>query len=76
MTMEAGADVQQGGSTAVSETDTQQIATLAQVSFLDHVYSKLLETHLLARQMPVVIRTALVIMHVTGFIFKSSSVLA
>uniref|UniRef100_A0A8C1P4F8 cAMP responsive element binding protein 1a n=1 Tax=Cyprinus carpio TaxID=7962 RepID=A0A8C1P4F8_CYPCA len=32
MTMEAGADVQQGGSTAVSETDTQQIATLAQVS--------------------------------------------
>ncbi|XP_026059897.1 cyclic AMP-responsive element-binding protein 1a [Carassius auratus] len=32
MTMEAGADVQQGGDTAVSETDTQQIATLAQVS--------------------------------------------
>ncbi|XP_016298030.1 cyclic AMP-responsive element-binding protein 1-like isoform X1 [Sinocyclocheilus anshuiensis] len=32
MTMEAGADVQQGGGTAVSETDTQQIATLAQVS--------------------------------------------
>ncbi|XP_052456186.1 cyclic AMP-responsive element-binding protein 1 isoform X2 [Carassius gibelio] len=32
MTMEAGADVQQGGNTAVSETDTQQIATLAQVS--------------------------------------------
>uniref|UniRef100_A0A673HYZ8 Cyclic AMP-responsive element-binding protein 1-like n=1 Tax=Sinocyclocheilus rhinocerous TaxID=307959 RepID=A0A673HYZ8_9TELE len=31
MTMEAGADVQQGN-TAVSETDTQQIATLAQVS--------------------------------------------
>lgn len=30
--MEAGADVQQGGDTAVSETDTQQIATLAQVS--------------------------------------------
>lgn len=29
--MEAGADVQQGGDTAVSETDTQQIATLAQV---------------------------------------------
>ncbi|KAF4118657.1 cyclic AMP-responsive element-binding protein 1a isoform X1 [Onychostoma macrolepis] len=32
MTMEAGADVQQGGDTAVSETDAQQIATLAQVS--------------------------------------------
>ncbi|TRY77513.1 hypothetical protein DNTS_035100 [Danionella cerebrum] len=32
MTMEAGADVQQGGDTPVSETDTQQIATLAQVS--------------------------------------------
>ncbi|XP_056314199.1 cyclic AMP-responsive element-binding protein 1a [Danio aesculapii] len=32
MTMEAGSDVQQGGDTAVSETDTQQIATLAQVS--------------------------------------------
>uniref|UniRef100_A0A671N0P4 Cyclic AMP-responsive element-binding protein 1-like n=1 Tax=Sinocyclocheilus anshuiensis TaxID=1608454 RepID=A0A671N0P4_9TELE len=31
MTMEAGADVQQGN-TAVSETDAQQIATLAQVS--------------------------------------------
>lgn len=29
--MEA-ADVQQGGDTAVSETDTQQIATLAQVN--------------------------------------------
>ncbi|XP_060716407.1 cyclic AMP-responsive element-binding protein 1a isoform X1 [Tachysurus vachellii] len=32
MTMDAGADVQQGSETAVSETDTQQIATLAQVS--------------------------------------------
>ncbi|XP_051559566.1 cyclic AMP-responsive element-binding protein 1-like [Myxocyprinus asiaticus] len=32
MKMETGADVQQGGDTAVSETDTQQIATLAQVS--------------------------------------------
>lgn len=31
MTMDAGADVQQGSETAVSETDTQQIATLAQV---------------------------------------------
>ncbi|KAB5523563.1 hypothetical protein PHYPO_G00154050 [Pangasianodon hypophthalmus] len=30
MTMDAGADVQQGSETAVSETDTQQIATLAQ----------------------------------------------
>ncbi|KAG7315954.1 hypothetical protein KOW79_020820 [Hemibagrus wyckioides] len=30
--MDAGADVQQGSETAVSETDTQQIATLAQVS--------------------------------------------
>uniref|UniRef100_A0A8C1U3K8 cAMP responsive element binding protein 1 n=1 Tax=Cyprinus carpio TaxID=7962 RepID=A0A8C1U3K8_CYPCA len=32
MTMEAGADVQQGGSTAVSETDTQQIATLVSMA--------------------------------------------
>lgn len=32
MTMEAGADVQQGGDTAISESDAQQIATLAQVS--------------------------------------------
>lgn len=32
MTMDAGADVQQGSDTAVSETDTQQIATLAQVT--------------------------------------------
>lgn len=32
MTMEAGADVQQGGDTAVSETEAHQIATLAQVS--------------------------------------------
>ncbi|XP_060754983.1 cyclic AMP-responsive element-binding protein 1a isoform X2 [Neoarius graeffei] len=32
MTMDAGADVQQGSETAVSETDTQQIATLAQAS--------------------------------------------
>ncbi|KAG5261835.1 hypothetical protein AALO_G00289090 [Alosa alosa] len=31
MTMEAAAEVQQGGDTAVSETDTQHIATLAQV---------------------------------------------
>ncbi|XP_041936003.1 cyclic AMP-responsive element-binding protein 1a isoform X2 [Sardina pilchardus] len=30
MTMEAAAEVQQGGDTAVSETDTQHIATLAQ----------------------------------------------
>lgn len=30
--MEAGADVQQGGDTAVSETEAHQIATLAQVS--------------------------------------------
>lgn len=30
--MDAGADVQQGSETAVSETDAQQIATLAQVS--------------------------------------------
>lgn len=42
MTMEAGADVQQGGDTAVSETDTQQIATLAQVSFMDRMFSKLM----------------------------------
>lgn len=40
MTMEAGADVQQGGDTAVLETDAQQIATLAQVSFLDRMFSK------------------------------------
>ncbi|XP_056110396.1 cyclic AMP-responsive element-binding protein 1a isoform X2 [Rhinichthys klamathensis goyatoka] len=33
MTMEAGADVQQGGDTAISETDSQQLATLAQASF-------------------------------------------
>ncbi|KAL1022184.1 hypothetical protein UPYG_G00023280 [Umbra pygmaea] len=32
MTMEAGADSQQGGETAVSESEAQQIATLAQVS--------------------------------------------
>ncbi|XP_031414122.1 cyclic AMP-responsive element-binding protein 1a isoform X1 [Clupea harengus] len=32
MTMEAAAEVQQGGDTAVSETDTQHIATLAQVT--------------------------------------------
>ncbi|XP_077102814.1 cyclic AMP-responsive element-binding protein 1a isoform X1 [Siphateles boraxobius] len=32
MTMEAGADVQQGGDTAISETEGQQLATLAQVS--------------------------------------------
>uniref|UniRef100_A0A6Q2WZX4 Uncharacterized protein n=1 Tax=Esox lucius TaxID=8010 RepID=A0A6Q2WZX4_ESOLU len=32
MTMEAGADTQQGGDTAVSESEAQQIATLAQVS--------------------------------------------
>lgn len=32
MTMEAAAEVQQGGETAVSDTDTQHIATLAQVS--------------------------------------------
>uniref|UniRef100_A0A673IIT8 Cyclic AMP-responsive element-binding protein 1-like n=1 Tax=Sinocyclocheilus rhinocerous TaxID=307959 RepID=A0A673IIT8_9TELE len=32
MTMEAGADVQQGGDTAVSETDTQQIATLVSMA--------------------------------------------
>ncbi|KAG1937754.1 cyclic AMP-responsive element-binding protein 1a isoform X1 [Pimephales promelas] len=32
MTMETGADVQQGGDTAISETDSQQLATLAQVS--------------------------------------------
>lgn len=32
MTMEAAAEVQQSGDTAVSETDTQHIATLAQVS--------------------------------------------
>lgn len=40
MTMEAGADVQQGGDTAVSETDAQQIATLAQVSFCHSDVSK------------------------------------
>lgn len=39
MTMESGAEVHQGGDTAVSETDSQQIsqaqiATLAQVSSL------------------------------------------
>ncbi|XP_046870322.1 cyclic AMP-responsive element-binding protein 1 isoform X2 [Hypomesus transpacificus] len=32
MTMEAGAEAQQGGETAISESDAQQIATLAQVS--------------------------------------------
>lgn len=32
MTMEAGAETQQGGETAVSESEAQQIATLAQVS--------------------------------------------
>ena len=31
MTMEAGAEAQQGGETAISESDAQQIATLAQV---------------------------------------------
>lgn len=50
MTMEAGADVQQGGDTAVSETDTQQIATLAQVSFSHCMFLRPLETHFLAWQ--------------------------
>lgn len=50
MTMEAGADVQQGGDTAVSETDAQQIATLAQVSFSHRMFLRPLETRFLAWQ--------------------------
>lgn len=38
MTMDAGADVQQGSETAVSETDAQQIATLAQVRRMLYPY--------------------------------------
>ena len=43
MTMEAGADTQQGGDTAVSESEAQQI-TLAQVQY-PHQHCQALESN-------------------------------